>query len=298
MTPPAHVVPAAAEGARFVDHAREHLAVVASRAVGPLIAEGALRIDGRTGRIAEPLAAGAVLHLDADALAAARRDRLVTEPAPRPLVVVHEDGHLLVVDKPAGLHVHPMGPYREDTLLGAVLWRAGARPDDPWAAYRPHLAHRLDRATSGLLVVAKDRATHDAFQHLLDDRQVERTYHALVTGVVAGEEGTVTAPLGRDPDHGYRRAVVPVDEGGQDAVTSWRVLDRHATATLLEVTLGTGRTHQIRTHLAAIGHPVVGDSLYATTDAPASARRIELRAVALLFPHPRTGDRLRLTAPR
>lgn len=298
MTGPVHVVPTSAEGVRLVDHVRQHLAVVASRAVGPLIAAGAVLVDGRPGRIAEPVAAGAVLTIDVGTLADARARRLVTEPADLHLDVVHEDDHLAVVDKPSGLHVHPMGRYRDDTVLGAALWHAGARPDDPWARWRPHLAHRLDRATSGLLAITKDRRTHDAFQQLLEDRQVERTYHALVEGDVAGDEGTITAPLGRDPARDYRRAVVPVDEGGQDAATAWRVLERHGARTLLEVTLGTGRTHQIRAHLAAIGHPVVGDSLYAGGGRePASAPHIELRAVRLAFPHPLTGGALSLQGP-
>lgn len=299
MTAPAHVVPAAAEGARLVDHVRQHLAVVASRAIGPLIAEGAVLVDGRAGRIAEPVRAGATLTLAPDVLTAARRQRLVTEPSDLPLDVVHEDEDLLVVDKPSGMHAHPMGRYREDTLIGAALWHAGARPEDPWARWRPHLAHRLDRPTSGLLVIAKDRATHDAFQGLLGSRRVERTYHAVVEGDLAGDAATIDLPLGRDPARSYRRAVVGTEAGGQDARTSWRVLERRGDRTLLEVTLGTGRTHQIRAHLAAIGHPIAGDTLYGAGggDGSRSALHISLRALRLAFPHPRTGETVTFAAP-
>lgn len=296
MSTPRHVVPERSAGTRLVDHARRHLAVVATRAVGPLIARGAVRVGDRPGRIAEPVRGGDVLTVDAGALAELRHRRLVTEPADLHLDVVHEDDHLVVVDKPSGLHVHPMGRYREDTVLGGLLWHAGARPDVPWAAWRPHPAHRLDRATSGLLAFAKDKGTSDAFQALLDDRRVQRTYHALVHGDVVGSRGTIDEPIGRDPARDYRRAVVAEGDGGRPAVTSWSVLERRGDRTLVEVTLGTGRTHQIRVHLAAMGHPIVGDSLYADDGSPASAQHIGLRAVRLAFPHPVSGTPLTLTA--
>lgn len=286
-----HTVPAGVSDVRLVDHARRHLAVVATRELGPLIARGALRLAGEPARIAQPVRAGDELTLDPSELDDLRSRRLVTEPADLGLDVAYEDDDLVVVDKPSGLHVHPMGRYRDDTVLGGVLWLAGARADDPWAAWRPHPVHRLDRATSGLLVFAKSRGIHDAFQALLADGRVARTYHALVEGDVRDDQGRIEAPLGRDPDRGYRRAVVPLASGGQEAVTHWRVVDRLGDRTLLEVRLETGRTHQIRVHLATLGHPIVGDSLYAASAAESaeSAVRICLRAVEVGFPHPRTG---------
>ncbi len=289
---PTHVVPTANTGARLVDHVREHLAVLAAREIGPLIASGAVRIDGRVGRIAETIASGDRVTVDPAALDDLRGRGRVTEPEDRRLVPVLEDDDLLVVDKPHGIHVHPMGPHRSGTLLGALLWYAGARPDDPWAGWRPYPAHRLDRVTGGLMAVAKRRDVQDAFRRLLDDRRVERTYRAVVVGEVGGDQGSIDQPLARDPDLDYRRAVVPVAGGGQEAVTRWRVVDRLEGRTCLEVTLDTGRTHQIRAHLAWLGHPILGDELYTTGTRPVGndRPRIELTAVHLAFPHPRTGE--------
>lgn len=255
--------------------------------IGGLITRGAIQLEGRVGKMAERVREGEVLAVSTATIAA-----LALPPEPGELVIRYEDGDLLVCDKPAGIHVHPIGAYRDGTLLNRLLWHVGARPDNPWGSARPSPVHRLDRAASGLVAFAKAAKVQDAVRRMLVEHQLERRYLALVTGRVAADAGTIDAPLGRDPALDYRRAVVP---GGQRAVTHWSVVERHAERTLLAVSLETGRTHQIRAHLASIGHPIAGDSLYAR--GADSASEIALHATSLRFRHPRTGADVVVASP-
>ena len=281
---------AAEQPARLVDVAKLHLVVVPVGEIGGLIARGAIEIGDRVGRIADPVRVGDVLTVDAAAL-----DPLCMRPEDTALVIHHEDADLMICEKPAGVHVHPLGPYRDGTLLNRLLWACGARPEDPWGDWRPSPMHRLDRAASGLIAIAKSAPIHDLVRRLLAAGTLDRRYVAMVTGRVHEDAGTVDAPLGRDPALDYRRRVVPIELGGQRAVTHWTVRARHADRTLLDVRLETGRTHQIRAHLASLGHPIVGDTLYARgTDA---APAIALHAIGLRFRHPRTGAEVCCASP-
>jgi len=222
----------------------------------------------------------------------------VLQPQPLPLVIRYEDDDLLVCDKPAGMHVHPLGPHREDTLLNALLWHCGARADHPWGRWRPRPLHRLDRAASGLVAIAKHAEIHEDVRRQFADHSIERRYRAVVHGRVEAASGTIASPLGRDPACDYRRAVVPVEQGGQPAVTHFTRLEQAGDRTLLELALETGRTHQIRAHLASIGHPIVGDTLYAPGgNRSDAASAIMLHAIGLRMRHPRRDEMIACTSP-
>lgn len=215
------------------------------------------------------------------------------EPEPITLAIVHEDEHVLVVDKPAGMTVHPGAGRQSGTLVHAVLAHSPEMAGIG-GEHRPGIVHRLDKDTSGLMVVAKSDAALRRLQAELQARRVRREYLALVHGVVAQQEGTVDAPIGRDPRHRTRMAVVA---SGRRAVTHYRVVERFPRATLLAIRLETGRTHQVRVHCAHIGHPVVGDPVYARRPNPWGMRRQALHACRLAFAHPVDGQEMTFDAP-
>ena len=246
-----------------------------------LIDAGRVRVDGRRGRPGQRVDPGKVVEvLDAPAPAAAPCE--VAE-APE-LRIVHEDEWLAVVDKPAGLVVHPAPGHPAGTLADALRRRG-----DTWSTAggedRPGIVHRLDRFTSGLIVVAKTEAAHRALAGQLASRTLGRTYWTLVWGSVAESTGEIDAPIGRDPRHRERMAVV---DGGRAAQSDFRVVERVAQATVLDVSLRSGRTHQIRVHLAWVGRPVVGDPLYGRRDDPHRGRPA-LHARRLRLVHPADG---------
>jgi 23S rRNA pseudouridine1911/1915/1917 synthase len=213
-------------------------------------------------------------------------------PAPElPLSVLHADPDLIVVDKPAGQVVHPALGHRSDTLVNALLARY---PDlrGIEAGARPGIVHRLDRDTSGVMVVGRTAAAAADLRRQFKARTVEKVYLALVSGRVSPPEAVIDAPIGRDPDHRQRMAAVP---GGRPAQTTYRVLAESPTHSWVEVRPRTGRTHQIRVHLAAIGHPVIGDTVYGRKDR--AIGRTALHAWRLAFDHPGTGGRVRFEAP-
>jgi 23S rRNA pseudouridine1911/1915/1917 synthase len=256
--------------------------------------------DGRLTAAGEPLRAntivgpGAELRLDVPP-----PEPLDLVPAPDiPVDVVYEDDDLLIVDKPSGLVVHPSPGHSADTLVNALLARAGGAEYGGIAGVtRPGIVHRLDRDTSGLLMVAKHDASQASLMGQLKARRIKKTYLALVQGSVSAAAGRIEAPIGRDPKHRTRMGVVP---DGRPSVTGYRVKERFAGWTFLELDLVTGRTHQIRVHLDAIGHPVAGDPVYGGATArrgPDGLTRLFLHAWRLELTSPSDGHLIRATAP-
>ena len=261
--------------------------------VQKLISEGRLVLDGR------PIKANAVVGPgDRLELAVPAVVPLAVEAEAIPLDVVYEDDDLLIVDKPAGLVVHPSPGHPAGTLVNALLGRAhGSEYGGIAGVARPGIVHRLDRDTSGLLMVAKHDAAQASLMAQLKARRIKKTYLALVQGSVVANAGRVEAPIGRDPRHRTRMAVV---NDGRPSVTGYRVRERFPGWTLLELDLVTGRTHQIRVHLEAIGHPVAGDPVYGTGTSrrgPDGLTRLFLHAWRLELTSPSGGQLIRATAP-
>ncbi|MEM8590106.1 MAG: RluA family pseudouridine synthase [Pseudomonadota bacterium] len=221
------------------------------------------------------------------------------EPQAIPLDIIYEDDWLLVVNKPAGLVVHPAPGNRDGTLVNALLAHCGASLSGIGGVARPGIVHRLDKDTSGLMVVAKTDAAHVALKAQFLDRSLTRTYWALARGVPWPRQGTIDAPIGRSPRNRKKMAVIA---GGRPALTDYRTTTTFGKcASLLECRLKTGRTHQIRVHLASIGHSVIGDPLYGRANKRADAEtltleRQALHAKILSFIHPSTQQRMRFEA--
>jgi 23S rRNA pseudouridine1911/1915/1917 synthase len=268
-------VPDAATGTRLD---RFLAGSVGSRArAQALIDDGRVRVDGAVRPKRHLVAAGEAIEVDA-----APRDSARAPADPAPFTVAYEDEHLLVVDKPAGVVVHPARGHWDGTLSQALEGRA-AGGEEPW---RAGIVHRLDRDTSGLLVVAKSEAVHRALKSLLAERHLRREYLALVEGHPSARTGTIDAPIGR---HRRDRKLMSIDsDDPREARTHFELEQRLPEAALLRVTLETGRTHQIRVHLAAIGHPVCGDPQYGTRGRFGLTRQF-LHAARLAFVHPVTG---------
>ncbi len=218
---------------------------------------------------------------------------MVAEAEDLPLEILYEDAHLAVVNKPCGMVVHPAAGNETGTLVNALLHHLGGL-SGIGGTLRPGIVHRLDKDTSGLLLVAKDDAAHQALSDALKARTIEKTYRAVVAGNFREESGFVEAPIARHPNDRKRMAVVP---GGRYACTEYRVSERLRGATLLDVNLITGRTHQIRVHMAHIGHPLLGDTIYGGKKPPVAASRLMLHAWRIRLAHPITGVPLAFEVP-
>ena len=218
------------------------------------------------------------------------------QPQNIPLDIVYEDDDLLVVNKPKGMVVHPAPGNPDGTLVNALLHHCGDSLSGIGGEKRPGIVHRIDRDTSGLIIAAKNDAAHLALSAQLSDHTLARTYECLVMGNLRQDSGTVDAPIGRHPSDRKKMAVEP--RNGRRAVTHWEVIARYNGVTHVRCRLETGRTHQIRVHMAYIGHPILGDTVYgAKKPVPGLAGQC-LQAVELRFVHPRTGELVTVSCPR
>ena len=213
---------------------------------------------------------------------------LEVRPQPIPLEVVYEDGDLLVVNKPKGMVVHPAPGHEEGTLVNALLAHCGDSLSGIGGEKRPGIVHRIDKDTSGLIIAAKNDLAHAALAAQLKDHSLARTYVCIVCGKIKDDSGTIDAPIGRHPADRKKMAVT--EKNSRSAVTHWRVLERFSGYTLVECKLETGRTHQIRVHMAYRGHPILGDMVYGHKKPELGQDSQCLHAKELRFVHPRTGQ--------
>ena len=211
-----------------------------------------------------------------------------------PLDVVYEDADVIVVNKPSGMVVHPAPGHPDGTLVNALLYHCAGSLSGIGGALRPGIVHRIDRDTSGLIIAAKNDAAHQFLSAQLADHTLARTYECIVVGNLREDSGTVDAPISRHPTDRKRMAVV---SGGREAVTHWEVIARYPGYTHVRCRLETGRTHQIRVHMAYIGHPILGDTVYGAKKEVAGLTGQCLHAAALRFIHPRTHEMVELNCP-
>ena len=254
-----------------------------------LIAEGRVRVNGKPAAKSARLSGGETVTVDVPQL---RETAL--PPQDIPLDVVYEDDDVIVVNKPTGLVVHPAPGHPDGTLVNALLHHCGDSLSGIGGEKRPGIVHRIDRDTSGLIIAAKNDAAHLALSAQLKDHSLSRTYECLVTGNMKQDSGTVDAPIGRSSADRKKMAVVPT---GRCAVTHWEVVARYPGVTHLRCRLETGRTHQIRVHMAYIGHPILGDTVYGAKKPVPGLTGQCLHAAGLRFIHPRTGEPVELHCP-
>ena len=274
----------AAAGPRLDRFLAENVSDLTRTAAGRLARQGRVTINGKAARPADPVRVDDLVEFN-------RPDPITLQPQPEaiPLEVVYADADLVVVVKPAGMVAHPAAGHHSGTLVHALLGLGGS-----WSAAggeaRPGLVHRLDKDTSGLLVAARSDAAHQALSAQLADRTMSRAYQAIAVGRISGPAGVLEGDIGRHPRDRKRMAVV---EGGRSARTRYQVLEPLRGHTLLRCDLDTGRTHQIRVHLAAFGHPIAGDRTYGGGSV---APRPMLHAWRLKLRHPRTGEEMSFEA--
>ena len=254
-----------------------------------LITDGNVTVDGKPAKASLRLAAGAVVAVELP-------EPEATDIAPEniSLDILYEDEDVIVVNKARGMVVHPAAGVSSGTLVNALLAHCKDLSGIN-GALRPGIVHRLDKDTSGVMIAAKNDTAHRSLAEQIQEKTAKRVYWAILTGNIREEEGVIHGAIGRNPKDRQKMAVVR--ENGKDATTNFRVLERFGAYTLAECRLMTGRTHQIRVHMAYIGHPVLGDPKYGAKKCPFSIEGQALHSKTLMFTHPRTGEKMEFEAP-
>jgi len=286
-------VPEGVEGER-IDTALTRMLGLSRSQAAIIIAAGGVVCETKTLSKSDRVTSGQVIEIDLDAAPSPDPIEIVAEPVPG-MQIVYDDNDIVVVDKPPGVAAHPSRGWDGPTVIGGLA-AAGYSISTSGAPEREGIVHRLDAGTSGLMAVAKNELSYSRMKNQFRNREVHKVYHAVAQGLLDPLTGTIDAAIGRHPGHEYKYAIT---KAGKPSLTHYETLEAFRHASLLRIVLETGRTHQIRVHLSAMRHPIVGDTMYGGD--PVLAERLGLirqwlHAVELSFEHPRTGERVELTS--
>lgn len=291
MEPLYYQVEEAKAGIRIDKFLAEAAEDVSRSYIQKLLKDGEVLVNGKTAKANYKVAAG-----DAVTLQLPELSEPDIKPEDIPLSIVYEDADVILVDKPKGMVVHPSAGHYSGTLVNALMYHCRDQLSGINGVLRPGIVHRIDMDTTGLLVVCKNDSAHNAIAEQLKVHSITRKYYAIVTGNLKEDTGTIHTLIGRHPTD--RKKMSTQCRNGKDAVTHYRVLERFGNYTYIECTLETGRTHQIRVHMASIGHPLLGDEVYGSgRKTPFSLQGQTLHAGVLGFQHPRTGAYMEFQAP-
>lgn len=283
-------VEAEQENERLDKYLSSLLAECSRNYIQKLIKEGAVIVNEK------PVKASSLLHME-DEVSIIVPQPVLPEIQPQeiPLDIIYEDDDLIVINKPKNMVVHPAAGHFDNTLVNAVMYHCGEHLSGINGVMRPGIVHRIDKDTTGLLVVCKNDACHNDIAMQLKEHSIQRTYHAIVTGVLKENAGTINQPIGRHPND--RKKMCINQKNGKSAITHYQVLERFSQYTYIQCNLETGRTHQIRVHMASLGHPLLGDELYGRKSNRFKTDGQTLHAKTLGFIHPSTKEPVMFDSP-
>ena len=277
-------------GVRIDKYLAEQLPDITRSYLQKLLKDGSVQMNGKPVKTSTKTAAGAVIELT---IPDPEEPEILPEDIP--LDILYEDSDVILINKPKDMVVHPAAGHYTGTLVNALMYHCKGDLSGINGVLRPGIVHRIDKDTTGVLIVCKNDKAHNALAEQLKEHSITRKYRAIVCGNLKEDEGTVDAPLGRHPQD--RKTMAIVRTGGKRAVTHYRVLERFGNYTYIECQLETGRTHQIRVHMASLGHPLLGDEVYGRVKSPFKLEGQTLHAMVLGFIHPTTGEYMEFEAP-